>query len=162
MEPQYRNLHCIQQQFHPHRHTPWWSWQRYPTSQSGSRWRGQPLASKPAAAYQQWGLQLKHTGKVYYHHPYAVRYPGVNSLQHNPKIFNLEVNPPPRKAWCMRLNPNFACLSGFIIKLTNQLNILHYSYVGDARHRKHTNAHSPALNILWFSDLLYSLPHPVM
>lgn len=68
---QSKNLHCIQQQCHLRRHTPWWSWQRYPTSQAGSRWRGQPLASKPAAAYQQWGLQLKHTGRVYYHHPYT-------------------------------------------------------------------------------------------
>lgn len=59
-----RNLHCIQPQFHPHRHTPWWSWQQYPTSQAWSRWRGRPPASAPAAAYQQWGHRLKHRGRV--------------------------------------------------------------------------------------------------
>lgn len=59
-----KRLRCIHPRLRPHRRTPCWSWQRSPTSQSVSRYRGRPQASAPAAGCQRWGLQLKHTGRV--------------------------------------------------------------------------------------------------
>lgn len=103
------NLRCIQPQFHPHRRTPWWSWQQYPTSRAWSRWHGQPQASKPAAAYQLWGLRLKHTGRVYKHLPHTravcqiccTAFPQGPNSQSNPN-FQFKSNPPSKKTfrWC--------------------------------------------------------------
>ncbi len=186
------NLHCIRPRFHPHQHTPWRSWEQYPTSQAGSRWHGQPQASKPAAAYQLWGLRLKHTGRVYYHHPHTLAvcqicstaFPQAPNSQSDPN-FQFRSNPPPQKVSakisCMWFSsqlwrfPWVTPITHTRTQLVINPNIALFTLAEHPEGQWHENIvellswkkkyndrHINTAKPCTNCDLLYTLPHPVM